>query len=110
VTGCPSGAHVHAEDCVDVGTFTREDHSGGIDSSGNGRDSTSTTTVTLYRDRFYTFDFSTFKTTCYAYNCQDLASSSQTIVGDWSESGGAPPYTISTLHSWTFKKSTSSCP
>lgn len=93
-----------------MGTFTREDHSGGIDSSGNGRDSTSTTTVTLYRDRFYTFDFSTFKTTCYAYNCQDLASSSQTIVGDWSESGGAPPYTISTLHSWTFKKSTSSCP
>ena len=68
--------------------------------------------MTLGRDRFYTYDQDSFRTTCYAYNCKSLSSAIQTVVGNWSASGGAPPYSLATLRAypWTFKKSTAACP
>jgi hypothetical protein len=112
VAGCPTGARVSAADCANVGTFTRVDRSGSISASGSGSESEYTYTVTLGRDRFYTYDMDSFRTTCFAYNCKSLSSSIQTVVGSWSQSGGAPPYSLATLRAypWTFKKSTAACP
>lgn len=110
VPSCPTFARVAATDCGSVGTFTTKSSSGSFSGSGSGTVTDYTTTVTLYRDRFYTYDSSTFRTTCFSGTCKSLSSSIQTVVGDWSVSGGAPPYTLATLKTWSFSKSSSACP
>lgn len=110
VTGCPTGARVTVADCSDVGTYTKKQHSGDIGPSGSGSESDYTWTVKLNRDRFYTYDQSSFKTTCFQFDCKYLAGNIQTIVGGWSQAQGAPPYSMAELRTWTFQRSTLACP
>jgi hypothetical protein len=110
VPTCPRLDRVDPSECGVVGTFTKQTASGEIGSSGSGSETETTTTVRLFRDHFYTYDFSTLRRTCFASNCKSLSSAIQTVVGSWSQSGGAPPFSMGTLRTWPFSKSTAACP
>lgn len=111
VPSCPRYAAVTASECAYVGTFTKTDESGSL-SGGSGTKTSYEWTVKLGRDRFYTYDSWTFRTSCYSGSCKSLSSRIQTVVGNWSVSGGAPPWALSTLTSapWKLTKSSAACP
>ena len=98
---CPVSAYVQAAACGAVGTYTKTTTSGSIGDSGSGSETDSAYTVRLYRDGFYTYDQSSFKTTCYSYTCSYSSNHPQTEVGRWGlNSSNVYVYQASSSTAW----------
>ncbi|MFT3713600.1 MAG: hypothetical protein QM817_38575 [Archangium sp.] len=112
VANCPTSARVPSSSCTYVGRYRKTYTTGSISSSGSGTETDWTDEVVLSRDGFYTIDSSSFRSTCYAYNCHYSSNRSVTLVGTWTASGGAGSYTMSSLRGagWVFTPSTATCP
>ena len=121
VAGCPIAAYVPSQACGIVGTWTKQETSGSISSSGSGTETDWTYRITLYRDGFYTYEQSSFKSTCYSYNCNYTSNSAQDEVGRWGlnssnvywymSTASASAYNLtSRLAGYSYAASTTACP
>ncbi len=114
VTQCPfTRAPLTAAECGKRGTYTRTTKSGSIGSSGSGSESEYTTRITLEKDRFFRVETSTYRTTCFQFNCKSLLNEPVDQVGTWSLSGSTvvgPNVSTAELAGFTFAAGSGTCP
>lgn len=114
VAQCPfTRAPLSSAECGKRGTYTRTTKSGSIGSSGSGSESQYTTRVTLEKDRFFRRETSTYRTTCFQFNCKSLLDEPVDQVGMWSLSGSTvagPNLSAAELAGFTFVPGSGACP
>lgn len=114
VAGCPFvRAPLTSAECARRGTYTKTTKSGSIGSSGSGSESSYTTRITLEKDRFYRYETSSSRTTCFQFECKTLYNDAQDLVGSWALSGSTitgPSTTLADLATYTFAPGAGACP
>ena len=114
VAQCPfTRAPLTATECGKRGSYARTTKSGSIGSSGSGSESEYTTRITLEKDRFFRVETSTYRTTCFQFNCKSLLNEPVDQVGTWSLSGSTvvgPNVSTAELAGFTFVPGSGACP
>jgi len=114
VPACPfPSPSLTAAECARRGTYVRTTESGSIGSSGSGSESTFTTRITLEKDRFYRYETSSTRTTCFQFDCKTLTNDAADIVGAWALSGttvSGPGLSAASLAEYRFTPATGACP